>query len=73
MKKDQKKTPSDYPQIAFRLSSEEERNHLNSLIDEIQEAYNANRKEGEKMIRRNDVIIEALEKGLKIIRKNLNL
>lgn len=73
MKKLQKKTPSDYPQIAFRLSSEEERELLYKQIDEIQEAYNEKRNESDKMIRRNDVIIEALEKGLKILRKNLDL
>jgi hypothetical protein len=69
MRKERKKTPSDYPQLAFRLPNEEERKRLDALISEIQDAHNANRKPGEKMIRRNDVVLAALEKGLKLLRK----
>jgi len=69
MKKERKKTPSDYPQIAFRLPNEAERSRLNAEIEEIQAAYNAKRKEGEKLINKNDVILAALEKGLKLLRK----
>jgi hypothetical protein len=69
MKRAKKKTPADYPQLTFRLPNEEARHRLDILITKIQDAFNADRKDGEKVVRRNDVILAALEKGLKLLRK----
>jgi hypothetical protein len=71
MQRKRKKTPSDYPQLCFRLPSEEERKRIDSLIEEIQDAYNKRRKEGDLVIRRNDVVLDALERGLKAIKRSL--
>lgn len=71
MKIQRKKTPNDYPQMTFRLSNEDELQRVDALIEKIKNAYNAKRKEGEKMVRRNDVILDALERGLKAMNKGL--
>jgi hypothetical protein len=69
MKHERKKTPADYPLISFRVSTEEEKQRLNDAIEEVQALYNEDRKENEKIINKNDIIVEALDKGLAILKK----
>ena len=71
MQRRQKKTPSDYPQLCFRLPNETERQRIDALIEEIQVAYNEKRKDGDLVIRRNDVILDALERGLTAMKRTL--
>lgn len=63
-----KKLPADYPQIAFRLSKES-KERVMSLIEDIQDQRNGRRKEGEPFVNKNDIFLEALEKGLKLMKK----
>lgn len=58
------KKPSDYPQFAFRIS-DEVKDKLNILVEEVTDLYNRHVPEGEYLFRKNDVIAEALECGLK--------
>jgi hypothetical protein len=66
-----KKTSADYPQLSFRLPNQDERKRIDTLIEEIQAAYNKRRKEGDLVVRRNDVVLEALEYGLNSMKKKL--
>jgi hypothetical protein len=61
-----KKLPSEYPQFAFRLS-QPKKDELSALVEKIQASRNQKRGDGEPFINKNDVIIEALEKGLKLL------
>lgn len=63
----EKKMPSDYPQFAFRVSKEKKTALLKS-IEAIQDTRNKHREDGDAYINKNDIIIEALEAGLKLIR-----
>ena len=59
-----KKTPSEYPQIAFRISKEDKR-RLANQIEKIQAAMNNRRKEGSPFLNKNDIFMMALNEGLK--------
>ncbi len=61
--------PSDYPQFAFRLTAET-KERLSALVDEVTDIYNKSVSAGEYLYRKNDIIIEALEMGLKQMKKN---
>ena len=63
-----KKLPSEYPQFSFRLSKEKKR-EFTTLVTAVQTSRNRRRKEGDPFVNKNDVIIEALEKGLRLIQK----
>ena len=65
----QGKRPSDYPQFAFRIS-EELKERLNELVEEVTELYNKQITDGEYLYRKNDIIAEALEIGLMQMKKN---
>lgn len=60
--------PSDYPQFAFRIS-QVEKAELTQLIDEVTELYNSNLNPGDYAIRKNDIILEALNIGLRVMQK----
>ena len=67
-----RKQPSDYPQMIFRVS-QEDKDKLQKLIDRLE--LLANRKlveDGDKKIRKNDVIVDALFLGLKELEKRLS-
>jgi hypothetical protein len=66
--KTDKRLPSEYPQMAFRVSKEK-KEELSTLIENIQSALNRKRKKGDPFINKNDVFIDALEKGLRSLRK----
>lgn len=61
-----KKLPTDYPQMAFRLTIEDKK-RLTSAIERIQNSLNAKRNDGAPYVNKNDVIIRALFEGLKKI------
>lgn len=65
---DEKRTPSEYPQFTFRVSKTK-KNELSDLISTIQTQRNKKRQEGDPFLNKNDVIIEALEIGLRALRK----
>ncbi|MCB9062527.1 MAG: hypothetical protein H6622_13475 [Halobacteriovoraceae bacterium] len=60
--------PSDYPQFAFRLSATA-KEKLTEMINEVTDYCNKDLGPGEYMFRKNEIIIEALERGLKDIKK----
>jgi hypothetical protein len=64
-----KKLPSEYPQFSFRLTKQK-KEELAALVEEVQTARNKRRGDDGAFVNKNDVIIEALEKGLKILRKS---
>lgn len=66
--KEEKKDPSEYPQFTFRISKSK-KSELSDLIESIQVVRNKKRIEGDPFTNKNDVIIEALELGLKAIKK----
>ncbi len=63
----QRRKPSDYPQFAFRVTAET-KDRLSEMIDEVTELFNKNVAPGEYLYRKNDIIVEALEKGLKAMK-----
>jgi hypothetical protein len=70
MKREKKKQPGDYPQFAFRVS-QEEKDEISALVDQLETALNKGRADDERKIRKNDVIVDALMKGLLQMRRGL--
>ena len=68
MKRPELKDPSDYPQMAFRVSSED-KERLMELINEVHEIANSKVREGEKKFKKNELIVDALWLGLSQIKK----
>ena len=68
MKRPKLKDPSDYPQMAFRVSSED-KERLMELIDEVHAVANSKIKAGEYKIKRNELIVDALWLGLSSIKR----
>lgn len=66
MKSAKLKTPEDYEIFSFR-TTKAEKDQLNAAIDEVVKLYNKNRDDNKRVIRKNDVIMEAIEKGLSLI------
>lgn len=63
-----KKMPNEYPQFAFRVTKDNKR-RLATDIEEIQAALNRRRREGDPYINKNDVIVRALDLGLKLLQR----
>lgn len=59
-----KKVPSDYPQISFRVSKED-KIEINYEIERIQISLNKKRKADQRYINKNDIFLLAFKKGLK--------
>jgi hypothetical protein len=62
-KKERKKKPSDYPRFAFRVSKAQ-KDSLTGLINELESLSNASLGEDDRVVRKNDVIVECLLDGL---------
>jgi hypothetical protein len=62
-----KKKPSEYPQLAFRLNKED-KERLTELIEKVQSSLNNRRHEGAAWVNKNDIIVRALYEGLKRIK-----
>jgi hypothetical protein len=63
-----KKSPSEYPQIAFRLSKDD-KDRISDEIEAVQTLLNKRRKEGDPFVNKNDVFMWAIDEGLKTLRK----
>ncbi|WP_413612919.1 hypothetical protein [Bdellovibrio sp. HCB-110] len=63
-----KKSPSEYPQIAFRLSKAD-KDRISDEIEAVQTLLNKRRKEGDPFVNKNDVFMWAIDEGLKTLRK----
>lgn len=59
-----KKLPSEYPQMAFRVSKEDKK-RISEKIGKIQAVMNKRRNDGEPFLNKNDIFIMALNEGLK--------
>mgnify|MGYP001597370232 CR=1 FL=1 len=70
MKEQRKKLPSDYPQFVFRIHTEAEKIELNELIEEVLKLYRSRQPDTAKLYNKNDIIIEALKKGLASMKMN---
>jgi len=64
-----KKRPSDYPQFIFRISADD-KVQLTLSINQVKKIYNALKKEDEKVITKNEIIVNALKIGLKELIRN---
>lgn len=69
MRREKLKTPEDYEIFSFR-TTKEDKEALNAAIEEVVELYNRRLDEGHRKIRKNDVIMEALEKGLALMKRS---
>lgn len=63
MKPEKKKSPNDYPLMAFRIS-ESEKSELVAEIKKVKNAYNKKIDKTDKKFRMNDIVVEALKRGL---------
>lgn len=68
MPREKKTQPSDYPIFAFRVSNEE-KDVLSVEIENVVKLLNKRVSEDEKVWRKNDVIVEALKRGLAQLKK----
>lgn len=68
MKHQKKKRPSDYPQLAFRVS-EEDKKSLTKLINDVYRLANQGLMSDEKPIKKNELIVTALTSGLSKLKK----
>jgi hypothetical protein len=66
MTKRLKKTPADYDLIAFRVSKEK-RVELDKRAEKIVDRINKQRGPDERLCRKNEVLLKALERGLKTL------
>ncbi|MDC1174206.1 hypothetical protein OAT67_02350 [Bacteriovoracaceae bacterium] len=72
MKTNKKKSPSDYPMFSFRVS-EDDKEMLNIQIEKAVKLLNKKLDEDDRAIRKNDVIVKALNIGLKEVIKKKKL
>lgn len=63
MKRDKLKTPEDYEIFSFRTTAAQ-KEKLNAAINDVVALYNRKKADGERMYRKNDVIMEAIERGI---------
>ena len=61
-----KKSPNDYPKFAFRIDPESKQ-EISEWVDSIYYAYQDRKDEKSLVKRRNDIILDALRSGLKVI------
>ena len=66
--REKKKHPSDYPQMAFRVS-EEDKKRLSDLIDSVHRLANKSVADDEKKTKKNELIVAALVTGLQSLKK----
>lgn len=65
------KAAHTYPQFCFRIPEHrtDQFEKVQQMIEQLYERYKKEQKEDEKTIKRNEIIIEALELGLKQLKK----
>lgn len=64
-----RRKPSDYPQMAFRVSAED-KGRLEKLIDEVHKLANNRLEPDHLRFKKNELIVDALWKGLLDIKRN---
>lgn len=64
----QKKESADYGLFCFRLSKSQ-RDELNELLDEAKSRLNRDKKKDEYVITKNEILFEAIKKGLPNVKK----
>lgn len=67
MKRQRRALPSDYPIFAFRISATDKK-RLTRIISEVHEIQNKRLPSEFKRLNRNDIVIKALEIGLKVLK-----
>lgn len=72
MKAKKKKTPADYPQMQFKVD-QATKDDFTHRIDRLVDLYNSKKSPEELKTRKNDVIIDALKKGLKVLEKKVGI
>lgn len=65
------KTPEDYGYLYFRIKSKEHQKEIEDRVEAILEKKALLMEEGDRCPKKNEVLIEALEYGLKKIEKSL--
>lgn len=68
MKREKLKTPEDYEIFSFR-TTKEQKDQLNKAIESVTDLYNRKKADDERMYRKNDIIMEALERGLELMKR----
>ena len=63
-----KKKPSDYPQMAFRVSASD-KERLSQLVSEVHRKVNRGVASDQFKVKKNELIVDALYKGLSALKK----
>lgn len=71
MKKTKKKSPNDYPLFSFRLK-DSDKTDLNVLVERLVIKMNKPLGKDDRVLRKNDVIVEALRIGLKTLERRFS-
>ncbi len=66
---EKKKDSNEYPLVAFRVS-QEEKDEIMQMIDDLVEIINKHKQEDEKSVRKNKVFVEAIKRGINDIRED---
>ncbi|RYZ90436.1 MAG: hypothetical protein EOP04_03935 [Proteobacteria bacterium] len=64
-----KKSPTEYPMFAVRITAEQ-KEQLHALTDIVRESLNRVNKPNEKLWMKNDVVYEALMLGLPLLKES---
>lgn len=68
MKKLKKKQPDDYPIFSFRISKEDKEDLIKKL-DDAKMKLNHGIGEDERVVTKNDILIEAIKLGLTLVKR----
>lgn len=63
-----KKRPEDYPLFSFRVSAQE-KTALIKMLDVAKAKLNRTKEGNERVITKNDILLEAIKLGLPLVRK----
>lgn len=63
-----RKVPADYPRLDFRISLED-KERINELAGDILQVSNKSLDKGDKLFRKNDILVDALYLGLLSLKK----
>lgn len=70
MKSRIKKSPSEYPMFAVRLTAEQ-KDHLKKIVEDAKILLNKGAEPNEKLWMKNDVVYEALLLGIPLLKKKI--
>ena len=68
-KRSKKKKSSDYKRFDVHCKDEEELNHVNSIVEEIQNFMNDRLEDDQKRYLKKEIVFMLLEEGEKVIRR----